>query len=251
MGVRETATALITKGELKEKTEALATNKETLENGMKYLIAKSLEVIKLEEELKTLAIVDDKLISILERDAESLLNHPIVTDVDFENEYIVLKTCAFDAFNTQGTAVPIEECKVKLNLLTADISVLPLLPGGGARGHWSANDAHPHCNGKTGKPCLGEASCAIVEYITLQDYFSAVLMVLEFLQNVNEDDSAGSKFQNWIDKAKKKGKKSTPKESEPSVAVAHYEDEDDYIEEEDYDEDDDYDDDTDDEDAPF
>lgn len=192
-----TSNILITKGELKEKTDKLAENKETIVNGKKYIIAMANEIKKLEAEISALAVVDDALTKVLEDNAKLLLNSPLIESASYEDEHFVATTTAFNAYTQAGDEIIIKPLRLQLSLLSSEVRINNLDRADGCRGYWTSHDPHPHVNGDDGTPCLGDASAPILEYVTNQEYYLAMMMVLEFVQNVNEDDSAGAKWENW------------------------------------------------------
>ena len=201
MSAEQCMKAILERGEVKEKREKLDKMKETLRNGHKYLINMSTEVLKLEGELNAISLVDNKLLEQLTGDLNSIKSVPIVEDAFFENERIVFITKPLVAHCQDGTEVPIPAMKTSLNLVTSEVNGFCEKPDDdGVYGYWSERDPHPHFDGRNGHPCLGNAACSITEYITNQQYFLAVLQVLEFIQAVNEEDSAGSRYKRWIEK---------------------------------------------------
>lgn len=203
MSIQSTAKLLVSKGEVKEKMKQCEDAKETLEKGQKYLIAKSLEIIKLNAEIDALQIVDKGLEKKLEEDLEAIKTHPIVKHAEYVDESMEVLTDTFTAYTQGGIPITIKPMRITLGLLDSKVRGFNVNRDDGFSGYWTQRDPHPHTAGDNGAPCLGEAACTITELITHQDYYAAMLMVLEFFQSINETDAAGKKFVNWMSEEEK------------------------------------------------
>lgn len=194
MSVKKAAVAIMSKGELSEKQHIIDENEQLLEKGMHFLIAKSQEIAKLKVEIEALSTADDALEALLAEVLEDLGRHPYVEEAFFENEWLCVKTTKLIAYTQAGEGAPIPPGLVKLNLLNAAIR-------GEARNAKESLGGTPlklaphFLSG--GRPCLGEAACAIADLISEQQYYPAMLMVLEFLQAINEGDSAGGTYKQF------------------------------------------------------
>lgn len=197
MSAERAATAIISKGEVSEKKATLAELETMLKKGQHFLIAKSQECTKLRVEIDALSIADKDLEAKLEEVLVLLLKHPMVEKSYYEDEWLVVETGKFTAYTQNDDAVPCPAMRIKLNLLNCDIIGLPLISGEGYYGYCSsARQGHPHYLAG-GHPCLGDAACTITDLISDQEYHAAMLMLLEFTQNVNEEDSAGKYWYRW------------------------------------------------------
>ena len=197
MSAKKTAIAIISKGEVREKMKQIKDNEELLAKGQQYLISKAQEIIRLKAEVEGLSSADEALEKLLEEEIEALNGHPIVDKYYYENECMIVETTAFQAYLQSGESIDIAPMKISLNLLTSEVIGKSLVPGTGKRGYWSNDDPAPHFNGTNGHPCLGEASCTITDLISSQNYYASMLMVLEFVQSVNETDPAGKTYVKW------------------------------------------------------
>lgn len=200
MSAKKAAIAIMSKGEVAEKKKVIEETRALLEKGMHYLISKSQEVNKLQVELDALSIADGALEKSLEEVLEDLMRHPYVSEAYFEDEWLCVKTTRLLAYTQGGIAVPIFKGVMKMNLLNAAIKG-ELLETRFKIDSSSVPRLAPHFMNR-GNPCLGDASCTIADLISQQAYYPAMLMLLEFLQGVNENDSAGSSYVRFIDKAK-------------------------------------------------
>lgn len=65
------------------------------------------------------------------------------------------------------------------------------------RSYWTSADPHPHVDGTSGEPCLGSVEQTIVELSSQKEIYPLFLVCLDFLENANTDDVAGSNITNW------------------------------------------------------
>lgn len=73
------------------------------------------------------------------------------------------------------------------------------------KGYWSDNDPHPHVDGRSGQPCLGNTSEAIAQLGASHEYAALITVAIEFLKATNVDDSAGNKVTRWDEYDVEKG----------------------------------------------
>ena len=68
--------------------------------------------------------------------------------------------------------------------------------------YWTENDPHPHVDGGSGCPCYGSAGSMLASTMSECELYASFIIVLNFLQQVNTEDSAGKFIYNWdcIDK---------------------------------------------------
>ena len=64
-------------------------------------------------------------------------------------------------------------------------------------GYWTEKDPHPHVDGGSGSPCLGNTGEAIAQLGSLHEYAALVTVAIEFLKAANTQDSAGRKVIKW------------------------------------------------------
>lgn len=65
------------------------------------------------------------------------------------------------------------------------------------QGYWTGRDPHPHVDGSGGSACLGNASSTIAELCSQNQLYPLTLVLIDFLENANTNDSAGAKVVNW------------------------------------------------------
>lgn len=201
---QEVAKMILEGGEYAKKREELNSKKETLKNGKSYLIEMSNEVMILEKELEGATDLDEGLVETLKSELEKVNSISLVSDAHFDGRKIVAYTDWLVAETQNGNQLPIPPCKVSLDLETSEFLATVKTAGTGASGYWTNDDPHPHINGNDGDPCIGTASCSITAMVAAKEYYAAFLMCIDFLQTVNENDSAGKRYHNWIDKHSEK-----------------------------------------------
>ena len=196
----ETAKALLSNGKYGEKKESLDKKISTLDNGKRYLIEMSNDILLLEKELEGLVVVDETMVAKLESELESVKNLAIVDDAMYDGTKMVVTTKWMLGYTQADEPFPLPPMSVSLGLTNSDFRAVCIDREEGVRGMWREYDPHPHVNGESGKPCIGTASCSITAMVTAHEYYAAMIMCLDFLQTANESDSAGKYWYRWAKK---------------------------------------------------
>lgn len=196
---KEAVQIMLQTKELKTAKEELEGYKETIQNGKEYIIHLSNKIIKTQAEIDAFLVVDETMEATFTNQIEDIKALPNVLDVWIETEGTKVSLClSVDELNciaSDGGEFFINPTTTRIELLTSRVRIKNTNgDDDGFRGHWTSYDPHPHVNGADGAPCLGNIDGSIVEYIAAKDYYSLSLLMLEWLQSANHEDSAGKYY---------------------------------------------------------
>lgn len=122
-----------------------------------------------------------------------------VADVRLEDGRLKVDTTELYAYDKKDRRYHIGTMTIDIDVHTANVKFLKLGKNvkGENRGYWNDNDPHPHVNGGSGGACLGNASATIAELCSQYQIYPVVTICINFLENVNIDDSAGRRVRYW------------------------------------------------------
>lgn len=126
-----------------------------------------------------------------------ILNHPTVLDIKIENNQISVYTDYIDIYDEEGRRFKGNAYRIIFDANYSAPRIFGTDPKYCRTSCWSAHDPHPHVSGNSGDPCYGNSGSMIASAISDMEYYVAYTIVLNFLQQVNTDDSAGEKVRNW------------------------------------------------------
>lgn len=63
--------------------------------------------------------------------------------------------------------------------------------------YWSDEDPHPHVSGEDNSPCLGDSADPIAELCGTDEFYGLAMVILSFLETVNDGDIAGRNIMHW------------------------------------------------------
>lgn len=83
------------------------------------------------------------------------------------------------------------EYRININMLAG---IVKFFAGNdnGAKGFWTNHDPHPHVNGSSGTPCLGNLDSTVAELCAQNQIYALALICIDFLESTNTGDAAGS-----------------------------------------------------------
>jgi hypothetical protein len=150
---------------------------------------------KLEEQVEgyknNLSLINDDLHLKIQK-------HPLVFDSRLEGECLIIETQKIEALTGEKEViVPIDPVIISINLFYNIVKVQLAEGSAGGRGYWTSYDPHPHVDGTSGTPCLGEAGHMVTVGFEKKDYYLIFLTMIEFLQSINPGDAAGRKYTGW------------------------------------------------------
>ena len=151
----------------------------------------------------------------LVKEMNDIAEHPRVTDLRIEGDFVTASIKDVIATDKKDRQFYIGNFQVKINTSNSEVKFFGDNP---RRSHWTAQDPHPHVNGRTGQACLGNVSATIAELCSQNELYALVMVCIDFLESANIDDPAGKHVNNW-DKMNEDGSIPTPEQ----VAVAQAE----------------------------
>lgn len=157
-----------------------------IENRLKYL-----------KELEALNTPDEKFFNNFFTSIDQIRNHPGVREVKIKRDYLHIEVdnvhCYAELSGVEKRFY-IGNMRIELNFMRPDTRFYGDNP---RQSCWTARDPHPHVDGSSGHPCLGNAESSLIELIAQKEMYAAFLVCLDFLENANTDDPAGAKVINW------------------------------------------------------
>jgi hypothetical protein len=150
----------------------------------------------------------------LVKEMNDIASHPRVTDLRIEGEFVTVSIKEVIATDKKDRQFYIGNFQVKINTSNSEVKFFGDNP---RRSHWTAEDPHPHVNGRNGQACLGNVSATIAELCSQNEMYALVMTCIDFLENANIDDSAGKHVTNW-DRVNADGSIPTPQQAQEAVA---------------------------------
>jgi hypothetical protein len=160
--------------------------------------------------------VTDKLV----KEMQNIADHPRVTDLRIENEFITVTIPDIVATDKKDRSFYIGTFQVKINTSNSEVRFFGDNP---RRSHWSKQDPHPHVNGGNGSACLGNVSSTIAELCSQNEMYALVMTCIDFLENANIDDSAGKHVTNW-DRMNADGSRPEPRVADTATEAPIHDD---------------------------
>lgn len=163
--------------------------------------------------MKSISAIEAGDVDVLEKlvkEMNNIAEHPRVTDLRIENEFITVTIPDIVATDKKDRSFYIGTFQVKINTSNSEVKFFGDNP---RRSHWTAEDPHPHVNGRNGQACLGNVSATIAELCSQNEMYALVMTCIDFLENANIDDSAGKHVVNW-DAMNADGTRPTPAQAE-------------------------------------
>ena len=131
---------------------------------------------------------------------DNILSLPQVKKLDTYGSDLYIYTNRIDFYDTQGNKFRGNHYKIEMNIKTGALRFeTPYAESNLHYSYWDEGDEispHPHI-GRPGEYCLGNAGDLLCEYISEQDLFNSVLVVIAFLEQCNEEDYAGKWVSEW------------------------------------------------------
>lgn len=128
-----------------------------------------------------------------------------VDDIELYDHYFVVKVLNIHAETEEGNKHYIGDFEIVINYGDSDIAIINT--NNQRRGFWSNNDNHPHV-AHSGEACFGNLEETVAELCAQQEFYALVVSLIDFLETVNEDDSAGKYITSW-DVVEKKDEEKT------------------------------------------
>ena len=123
-----------------------------------------------------------------------IVKNPDVEKLEVLEDKIVIHTHPIRGMSDQGKFYNFGEYQITYTFSNTDIKYT----GSEKRhGYWTSEDPHPHVDGSTGRPCLGNVSEAIVQLGAEREYAALAMVAIEFLKAANTSDPAGKNVVRW------------------------------------------------------
>ena len=180
---------------IEELESALEMTKENIKTAEKYM-NRQYEILR--ETMAGLEVErNKKKDDILAKDIESILNHPLTSDVVVDKQTLNIFTKNIDIYDEEGNRYRGNEYKISFDYGMYAIRFYGLDFDLCRKSYWTERDPHPHVNGGTGIACLGDAGSMISIAMNEHELYASYVIAINFLQQVNTDDPAGKYIKNW------------------------------------------------------
>ena len=135
----------------------------------------------------------------LASDLKILLDHPHVVNIEINTEEseIYIYTDYINIFDEEGNEFKGNKYKIKFLFKENYAKIHGLDEHYCRQSYWTEYDPHPHVDGNSGCPCYGSAGSMLASTMSECELYASFIIVLNFLQQVNIEDSAGKYICNW------------------------------------------------------
>lgn len=129
------------------------------------------------------------------KEIDMIAEHPRVERVHIEDGYLVVFTEDIYTYDSLDRKYYLGKMKIKMSLNRADVRFYNT--NNAREAYWSENDPHPHVNGASGEPCLGNMESPIAELSSQGEIYALFTVCMNFLESANLDDIAGKSIKAW------------------------------------------------------
>ena len=127
-------------------------------------------------------------------DLNAIVANDNIIDVKLVNDKFVISTNRLDIVSDKGYTHVGGKYDIIINMNNVDVA---FTSDNKRKSYWTDNDPHPHVNGRSGEPCLGNLSSTVAELCSQGELYALVLTCIDFLQSANTSDPAGKNVRNW------------------------------------------------------
>ena len=181
--------------------EQIRQDKRTVQEHREHIVVLTREikvyVDRLNQRIRVLTANEensDKLNTKFFKDLDLIITHPKVTDLIIKDGMYTVNTVPLRIYTDEGRIYQAGAFRITINMKTVDVRFFSDL---GRRGFWTEKDPHPHVDGSNGEPCLGNLSPTVAELCSQSELYALVVMLIDYLESVNQSDSAGMKIIRW------------------------------------------------------
>ena len=134
--------------------------------------------------------VSDKIV----KDLDSIIKLSKVEDLVIENQKFIVKTKPLYMYDDIDDRIFYAgRYTIKFHPTNTNI----VIQGDNPRfGFWTRHDPHPHVGGN-GNACFGNVENTIAELVAQSEIYALVTVLIDYLESVNINDSAGSYVKYW------------------------------------------------------
>jgi len=127
-------------------------------------------------------------------DLDILVNFSKITDLQIEDSKVIIYTVPLTCYASNSKKYNVGSFKIEIDLSNAKIRFFGDTP---KESYWSANDPHPHIDGRNGKACLGNIESTVAEFCSSLEIYPLCLLLIDYLESANVEDSAGRNVTRW------------------------------------------------------
>lgn len=153
--------------------------------------------MKYQNELDKFNEFDGKIATKFISDLDLIQQLDKVQDVRVENGVIHMFTSDLIIHDQNGNRYFGGKYRVEFDPSSTNVKFYGGEGNEGRHGYWTHNDPHPHVNGQSGNACLGNVDSTIAELSAQYEIYALANILIDFLESVNTDDSAGRKVTRW------------------------------------------------------
>lgn len=130
----------------------------------------------------------------LSSDLDLIIQNKKIKDLKIKDGKFIVYTEPIYIYSDKGFKYYGGNYRIELNPENSDVKFF----GDNARkSFWTDHDPHPHVNGNTGVPCLGNVAASIAELSSQMQIYALVMVCIDFLEAANTSDAAGRNVVNW------------------------------------------------------
>lgn len=130
------------------------------------------------------------------KELELIKQHPLVKDIHIRGRKISVFTDDIYAYGSNdGERYYIGQMEIRIDIARTDVRFFNT--NNTRHGYWTPNDPHPHVDGGSGNPCLGNVASTIAELCSQNELYALALVAMDFLENANQSDPAGARVRMW------------------------------------------------------
>jgi len=150
------------------------------------------------QQLEAIKDLPDKIEEKLIHEFEILKNNKKITKIEVDNEFLTLYTTDLVMTDKHNRQFKIYPMKIEIHIEAGSVRFFKANPSDpDYHAYWTHNDSHPHISGSSGEACLGNAAEMIADYLSKYEFGALAYILIDFLENVNIDDSAGQYATKW------------------------------------------------------
>ena len=181
--------------------ERITYNEKEVKRAWNEIASRKNALIDLKRDLEILQSIDvGETKKKVKMHIDNILSLPQVKKLDTYGSELHIYTNQIDFYDTQGNKFKGNHYKIEMNVRTGALRFeTPYAESNLHLSYWNEEreiSPHPHI-GEPGEYCLGNAGDLLCEYISEQDLFNSVLVVIAFLEQCNEEDYAGKWVSEW------------------------------------------------------
>ena len=182
--------------DIKRKEERISEYNERLNTYLDYVKNYYKEIRKTRNEISTLKSITKEVCDFT-TDLTSLIEHKMVENIRVSGKTLLIDTDYIDISDNRGNKFRGNKYRLEFDYENMKCLIYGQDSDYCKRGYWTDEDPHPHVDGDSGRACWGDAGSMLSMNMNEYEIYASFIVVLNFLQQVNVDDSAGAYIRNW------------------------------------------------------